>query len=598
MKSVSYFLARAFAACVAFAVMTNLSVFAQETFAPLITEQTLAFVYLDFHKIKLDDIEEKVIQSGQEYLRELSFDKKSEEATMKDLRDAVKQFDDFARPVWETITQTLGIQEIALIVDLNLKEKLEGLSVIAIPWKNKTATDLQKLMSLIPEEDIPVFPVAVGDFLIIPLNDLNDPEYNNEVVTEWAKELNPAPEGKIQQALKAAGNAEFKIATNPSEILKQLVADESFNDEFPKEFVNFLVFAQRKIEWYSLGVPLDFLLSKSSDPITIIVKTPKRSDAIQLRALAEQSIELGLNAAQWGMEQQMQESGGDFQIPPLAFSFLKGYLRTWLPTIDGDKLVLTINQHGWDKAYTSGHGAIAVSGVGIALLLPAVQAAREAARRMQCSNCEKQIVLSLHNYHDVYRGLPPLYTVDKNGKPLHSWRTLLLPFMEEQALYEKIRFDEPWDSEYNKQFHNQMPAIYQCPSNPEVLQAADKKCCYSALVGGGLIPAKKEGERTGSNFTRITDGTSNTIAVVEVVEPFCWMDPTADITLEEWSKGIRKGNRNREGAADLPKAGSFHPVGLTAAFFDGSVRFISAETLPKILEILGDPADGEAVPAF
>ncbi|GHT14216.1 hypothetical protein FACS1894170_11020 [Planctomycetales bacterium] len=129
-------------------------------------------------------------------------------------------------------------------------------------------------------------------------------------------------------------------------------------------------------------------------------------------------------------------------------------------------------------------GLIVMIGVQLALLLPAVSAARGAAMRMQCANHEKQIMLAIHNYHDVYNGLPPLYTVDDDGKPLHSWRVLILPFIEHSDLYEKIHLDEPWDSEYNKQFHDQVISVYRCPSRP----LTPGTCTYSAIAGGGLIP--------------------------------------------------------------------------------------------------------------
>jgi hypothetical protein len=195
-----------------------------------------------------------------------------------------------------------------------------------------------------------------------------------------------------------------------------------------------------------------------------------------------------------------------------------------------------------------------------ALLLPAVQAAREAARRMQCSNNEKQIGLALHCYHDFHNGLPPLYTVDDEGNPLHSWRVLILPFLEEQDLYEQIRLDEPWDSEHNKQFHNQMPSIYKCPSNPNCVYPA-RGCGYSAIAGGVFIPAKEAKNVIGMRLKDITDGMSNTLAIVEVRETFCWMDPTADVTLEEFVRGS--------------KVESYHTRGFNGMLMDGAVRFFS-----------------------
>ena len=97
----------------------------------------------------------------------------------------------------------------------------------------------------------------------------------------------------------------------------------------------------------------------------------------------------------------------------------------------------------------------------------AIPQAREEARRMQCSSYFKGILLAFHSYSDTYGALPPLYTVDEEGKPLHSWRVLILPFLDQQDLYNQIRLDEPWDSEYNKQFHDRMFYYYQCLSSPQ-----------------------------------------------------------------------------------------------------------------------------------
>jgi len=168
----------------------------------------------------------------------------------------------------------------------------------------------------------------------------------------------------------------------------------------------------------------------------------------------------------------------------------------------------------------------------LALLLPAVQAAREAARRMQCSNNEKQIVLALHTYHDKHGALPPLYTVDDEGNPLHSWRVLILPHIEQKSLYDNIRLDEPWDSDHNRQFHDHMPMIYRCPGmslgNPR------RDCSYSAVAGGSFVPAKESESILGLQFGDFTKGLSNTLAILEVAEPFCWMDPTADVSLDDF----------------------------------------------------------------
>jgi type II secretory pathway pseudopilin PulG len=90
----------------------------------------------------------------------------------------------------------------------------------------------------------------------------------------------------------------------------------------------------------------------------------------------------------------------------------------------------------------------------IALLLPMRRSAGEASRRSMCSNNLKQIGIALHNYADEYGAFPPAYTVDAEGKPLHSWRTLILPFIEQGPLYEKIDLSKPWDDPANKEAYD------------------------------------------------------------------------------------------------------------------------------------------------
>ena len=107
---------------------------------------------------------------------------------------------------------------------------------------------------------------------------------------------------------------------------------------------------------------------------------------------------------------------------------------------------------------------IAIIAILIALLLPAVQQAREAARRTQCKNNLHQLGLALHNYHDEYQCFPPAYTVDPDGKPLHSWRTLILPYLEHGPLYATIDLSKPWDDPANKAAYATNIQAYRCPS--------------------------------------------------------------------------------------------------------------------------------------
>ncbi|MGL6196035.1 MAG: DUF1559 domain-containing protein [Thermoguttaceae bacterium] len=220
---------------------------------------------------------------------------------------------------------------------------------------------------------------------------------------------------------------------------------------------------------------------------------------------------------------------------------------------------------------------------------PAVQAA--AMQRSKCSNNLKQISLAFHNYHDTHNAIPPAYTTDKDGKPLHSWRVLILPFIEEQALYSKIRLDEPWDSEHNKQFHDKMPAIFACPDRIDASGDGDEKfknlTDYSVVIGDdttfGETPFNTTGK--GCGFGYITDGLSNTLLAVERVAPVNWMCPDQELTFEEASKGINQ---------DPKGIGSAHNIGANSAFCDGSVKFILNTVKPEVLKAMLTKSGGES----
>ena len=125
-----------------------------------------------------------------------------------------------------------------------------------------------------------------------------------------------------------------------------------------------------------------------------------------------------------------------------------------MPVRQGDRLILEVQQFQ----------SVAVIGTLTGIMLPAVQAARQAARRMQSSNNLKQIGLAFHNFHDAYRTLPAAAGLNDDGEPMLSWRVALLPFLEEAALYEEFHLDEPWDSEHNITLLERMPAVYRHPS--------------------------------------------------------------------------------------------------------------------------------------
>ncbi len=212
----------------------------------------------------------------------------------------------------------------------------------------------------------------------------------------------------------------------------------------------------------------------------------------------------------------------------------------------------------------------------IALLLPAVQQAREAARMAQCRNNLKQIGLAMHNYHETYNAFPPAFTVDEQGKPLHSWRVLLLPFLDQQHLAQQIDLTQPWDSPRNAPFHSQMPATFACPS---AAQPNSSVTHYVGVVGSNNCVLSTDRP---TRIRDIVDGTANTIMVGETQTGIAWMEPR-DLAIESL---VRFGDPSGLSGAHI--GGAAHVL-----ITDGSVRRImgNANVSPQALSTIngGEP---------
>jgi hypothetical protein len=210
------------------------------------------------------------------------------------------------------------------------------------------------------------------------------------------------------------------------------------------------------------------------------------------------------------------------------------------------------------KELVAAAGTVAAIGAGV--LLPAVQKVRNAAARMQSMNNLKQIALAIHNYHDTYGHLPQ-DIVDKNGKPLLSWRVAILPYIEQNNLYKQFKLDEPWDSDHNKPLSEVVIKVYTSPqANPP---APFGKTFYKGFAGPSTMfePGKK------LKLTDVTDGLSNTIMVVEAGEPIEWSRP-GDIPFDP---------KKAPPKLALPGVDDI----VLVALGDGSVRALNTKTLTE-----------------
>ncbi len=204
-------------------------------------------------------------------------------------------------------------------------------------------------------------------------------------------------------------------------------------------------------------------------------------------------------------------------------------------------------------------GALIVLG----LLLPAVSRCGgpgSAMRRTACLNNLKQISLGLQAYVEIYGAFPPACTSDAEGRPMHSWRTLLLPYLGEEALYRTIDLSKPWDDPVHAKARETEVGIYRCPEGLPI--ASTTTTAYQAVVSsGGAFPPRRS-----RRPSEIVDSLESTLMVIEVPRDRVvhWMSPLdADdalmMRIDPWSE-------------------LGHIWGFGAAYADGRVRFLSART--------------------
>lgn len=215
---------------------------------------------------------------------------------------------------------------------------------------------------------------------------------------------------------------------------------------------------------------------------------------------------------------------------------------------------------------------VGVGGIVIALLSPAMRVSRPAGLRTACMNNLKQIALGLQLYAEKHHALPPAYTTDAHGKPLHSWRTLILPFIEEGELYKSIDLTKPWDDPANAEAFKKVVPVYQCPGSGY----EDNRTIYLAIVAPESCIQATESRR----LADITDQQLQTLMLIEadLDQAVPWMSPVdaseADVI------GLSQ------------KTKLVHPGGVNAAFVDGHVQFINcnlpADQLRALISIAGN----------
>jgi hypothetical protein len=314
-------------------------------------------------------------------------------------------------------------------------------------------------------------------------------------------------------------------------------------------------------------------LSKPA-PTELVIHANDAEAAEQVMSLLKEGVEKAREQLRDDLAPQMESED---PIERAFAQYMERISERWaepfMPTREGAKLTLFhVDISGSPQQQFA---TMAIVGASVALLLPGVQAAREAARRTQSVNNLKQIALGILNYESAKKALPMQAICDKDGKPLLSWRVAILPYLDRMDLYNQFHLDEPWNSEHNKPLIAQIPEVFADPNG----KLAQGKTGYLALAGKDCV---FEGGDKAVGLRNVTDGTSKTIAVVEA-------DAGKAV---EWTRP-----EDLEFDAKNPTAGLGHvrPGGWLAMFLDGHIQTISNTKDSSAVKAMMTKAGGEAV---
>ncbi|MFV1967624.1 MAG: DUF1559 domain-containing protein [Pirellulaceae bacterium] len=197
---------------------------------------------------------------------------------------------------------------------------------------------------------------------------------------------------------------------------------------------------------------------------------------------------------------------------------------------------------------------------------PGAQAIRSVRQRSACDRNLQRIGKALAAYHDEQGQFPPAHVTDANGQPMHSWRVLILPYLDEEGLYKRYDFNQPWNSPQNASLTMQMPEVFACPGDPEAKLVGETS--YMVIVGRDtMFPGASS-----RGLSDLQDDPATTILVAETpVAGITWLEPK-DLSAVRMQFAINTGFAR--------EIGGYHRGGVNALMADGKVPFIP-DTTPE-----------------
>jgi Protein of unknown function (DUF1559) len=360
----------------------------------------------------------------------------------------------------------------------------------------------------------------------------------SEQTLKRLKGLKPTVRPELSRALTAAGPGAVQVALLPTPILRQALTEavptlpHALGGLPTKTVADGFVWAAASID------------APPKASLRLTVKASDEPAAGVLRGMVIKAL------AALGKLREIREAYPGFDRLASALT----------PKVKGDRLTLALSQEELS-----------------ALLTPLVQKMRQAAAIAEATNNLKQFGLALHGYHDANGHFPPAAFTDARKRRLLSWRVHLLPYLEQQELYKQFKLDEPWDSPHNKKLIGKMPKVFISRAADPKLAAAGKTVYLAPIGLNTIFP----GTAT-VKITEVTDGTSNTVLLVEGDDSraVIWTKPD---DLEFNPKIPAKGLRNHRGK------------GYLLLFADGSVHFLSSSVTPEVLRTIFTRNGGEVV---
>ncbi|MCL2005063.1 MAG: DUF1559 domain-containing protein [Planctomycetaceae bacterium] len=525
-----------------------------------VQEDTLLIAHVDLHKIDVTQALQNNAQIAETILATYGFNAAVSDRSRETL---VQAFIPFAELGKKYLTDTLGIREAYIVVNLRFSAQTAVTVILPQSGTIKVETLKAGIALGLPNDTLKVVSTEDDRFIVIAGN-------GPDAITdeEWSRNLaqiippTPAERPDFAEAFRAVEGAPIQIAVALPDFSRKVIRDTAPRLSGPFSTLD-IVTPLSSLRWKTVGIdPAASTLHITAAMMTELAATNTRHGLQEALTLY---IQQGIK--------ELEVLPDDFTIKSL-LPILKNradWIHSLLiPKQEGNNLVLHWEKPQFDEMLESAMPAIT--------LLAQTEADR--MQRQPCVNHMQQFALAFHNYHDSNGSFPPAYTVDDDGKPLHSWRVLVLPYIGQSGLYHSIRLDEPWDSEHNKQFHDKMPATFRCPVSS--IGDPNRDTVYCMVVGTETIgvPDGKE-----MSFHGITDGTSNTILLVERKTPVCWMEPV-DVLQAHAYLGV---NQHADGL------GSEHIGGVVVGFADGSVRFMREGIPLDVLKAFLTRAGGESV---